>query len=165
MPTFQRFLGDEISRTGSMYRLPEAEVNQLSDGLVSKVILWCYIISFSCRHFSFKVSFISQKSFIELAWIQLSCELQKKNCVFSLSYWSIKIWMWQWVVKQSALSNDSSQWRNRRGGGVESLYTESLDNLPKSSILCPNWTHLYTVSLWEIHANFHIIACLLKTRQ
>ena len=41
---------------------------------------------------------------------------------------------------------------------VESLYTESSDNLPKSSNLCPNWTHLYTVSLWEIHANFHIIA-------
>ena len=46
--------------------------------------------------------------------------------------------------------------------GQESLYTESSDNLPKSSILCPNWTHLYTVSLWEIHANFHIIAWPFK---
>ena len=50
---------------------------------------------------------------------------------------------------------------------LESLYrpTESSDNLPKFSILCPNWTHLYTVNLWEIHANWHIIACLSKTRR
>ena len=47
---------------------------------------------------------------------------------------------------------------------LESLYTQSLDNLSKSSILYPNWTHLLnTVSLWEIHANFHIIVKPIKS--
>ena len=41
----------------------------------------------------------------------------------------------------------------------------TISRVPKSSILCPNWTHLYTVSLWEIHANFHIIAFFSKTRR
>ena len=50
---------------------------------------------------------------------------------------------------------------------LESLHTESSDMeglqiFAHGAILCPNWTHLYTVSLWEIHANFHIIACLWK---
>ena len=35
---------------------------------------------------------------------------------------------------------------------------ESLQIFAHGAILCPNWTHLYTVSVWEIHANFHIIA-------
>ena len=35
---------------------------------------------------------------------------------------------------------------------------EGLQIFAHGAILCPNWTYLYTVSLWEIHANFHIIA-------
>ena len=27
------------------------------------------------------------------------------------------------------------------------------------------WTHLYTVSLWKIHTNFHIIDFYSKSRQ
>ena len=59
------------------------------------------------------------------------------------------------------------------GGGtccarVESLYTESYDNFPKSYILCPNWTHLYTAGLsclWETLANFPIIAFHSRIRE
>ena len=53
---------------------------------------------------------------------------------------------------------------------LESLYTESSDTeglqiFAHGAILCPNWTHLYKVSLWEIHAKVHIIVFYSKTRR